>query len=199
MRAEEQRLMLPDFTLTLWVSIPCILSTLGGSSFTGEREWQIKRRVASILSKDPMFDKSCRYHSVLPFSHTAHSLLTYARSYLTHAELYRRAVAMTNRVYELRELHKWSLEEINFAFKIIDEPLPWALHSTGTHPYVMHALLLFNVCSLRTGHQIPGLPRTEEEVRRDHSETRDSRVCLRLIWRASLPTPPPLPPPPPLL
>ena len=38
---------------------------------------------------------------------------------------------MTNRVHELQDIHGWSAEELAFALKLIDEPLPFYLHTAG--------------------------------------------------------------------
>ena len=50
---------------------------------------------------------------------------------MTRSDLYRRALVMTKRVYELQEHHSWSAEEAAVAFRIIDEPLPIFLHASG--------------------------------------------------------------------
>ena len=50
---------------------------------------------------------------------------------MTRSDLYRRALVMTNRVYELQEHHSWSAEEAAVAFRIIDESLPIFLHASG--------------------------------------------------------------------
>lgn len=38
---------------------------------------------------------------------------------------------MTNRLYELIQLHKWSADESHIAIKLMDEPVPMALHAVG--------------------------------------------------------------------
>ena len=79
---------------------------------TGDGDWKARQRIEPILSQDPVFDKSR-----IPF--------------LTRTELYNRALAMTNRLHELQAVNKWSAEEANIAFKVVDEPLPIALHMAG--------------------------------------------------------------------
>ncbi|TBU22641.1 peroxisomal oxidase [Dichomitus squalens] len=83
----------------------------------GEREWQARQRIESILAKDPVFDRS-------------------RRPFLTRTELYHRALAMTNRLHELQEQHKWSAEDANLAFRILDEPLPIQLHTAAFEPVI---------------------------------------------------------------
>ncbi|EJF61379.1 peroxisomal oxidase [Dichomitus squalens LYAD-421 SS1] len=83
----------------------------------GEREWQARQRIESILAKDPVFDRS-------------------RRPFLTRTELYHRALAMTNRLHELQEQHKWSAEDANLAFRILDEPLPIQLHMAAFEPVI---------------------------------------------------------------
>ena len=50
---------------------------------------------------------------------------------MTRTQLYERALAITNRLHELQAVNKWSAEEANIAFKVVDEPLPIALHMAG--------------------------------------------------------------------
>ncbi|TFK85181.1 acyl-CoA oxidase [Polyporus arcularius HHB13444] len=83
----------------------------------GEKGWQVRQRIESVLSKDPIFDKS-------------------SRSFFTRTELYYRALAMTNRLHELQELHNWSADEASIAFRLIDEPLPIQLHMAAFEPVI---------------------------------------------------------------
>ncbi|KAI0744477.1 peroxisomal oxidase [Earliella scabrosa] len=83
----------------------------------GEREWHARQRIVSVLSRDPVFDKS-------------------RRPFLTRTQLYERALAITNRLHELQAVNKWSAEEANIAFKVVDEPLPIALHMAAFEPVI---------------------------------------------------------------
>ncbi|KAI0758856.1 acyl-CoA oxidase [Fomes fomentarius] len=83
----------------------------------GQREWHARQRIASLLSKDPVFDKSCR-------------------SFLTRTQMYHRALAITNRLHELKEVHQWSTEEATIAFKLVDEPVPDSLHAVAFEPVI---------------------------------------------------------------
>jgi len=51
---------------------------------------------------------------------------------MTRSERYRRGMAMTNRIYELQDLHGWSAEEVSIAFVSLDDALPVTLHDVGT-------------------------------------------------------------------
>ena len=55
-----------------------------------------------------------------------------SRSFLNRTEMYERAMAMTNRLHELQDIHKWTSEEATLALKILDEPLSITLHTTGS-------------------------------------------------------------------
>ncbi|KAG6809524.1 hypothetical protein H0H92_015920 [Tricholoma furcatifolium] len=48
------------------------------------------------------------------------------------SQRYKRALAMTNRLYELQEQHRWSNEETSVAFASLDEQLPIGLHNVGS-------------------------------------------------------------------
>ena len=65
------------------------------------------------------------------------------RSFMTRSEMYYRALAMTNRLHELQELHHWSAEEASVAFKLIDEPMPIGLHMAG-----LSVIILDGTCAL---------------------------------------------------
>ncbi|OBZ74786.1 Peroxisomal acyl-coenzyme A oxidase 1 [Grifola frondosa] len=84
----------------------------------GDEQWTTRQRIVEIISNDPIFDKSSR-----PFS--------------SRQERYKRGLAMANRIYELRELHKWSAKETSLAFDLIDEPVPMTLHNIAFEPVVM--------------------------------------------------------------
>lgn len=47
--------------------------------------------------------------------------------------MYHRALAITKRLHELKEVHHWSTEEATIAFKLVDEPVPDSLHAVGTY------------------------------------------------------------------
>ena len=53
--------------------------------------------------------------------------------------MYHRALAITNRLHELQELHHWSVEEASVAFKLVDEPLPIGLHMAGLSVFILGA------------------------------------------------------------
>lgn len=53
------------------------------------------------------------------------------RDFMTRSDRYKRALAMTNRVIELKDIHKWSTWEYNIAMSLIDELIPMALHAFG--------------------------------------------------------------------
>ncbi|KAI0659517.1 peroxisomal oxidase [Cubamyces menziesii] len=83
----------------------------------GDREWPRKRSIVSILSGDTVFDKA-------------------RRSFLTRTQMYQRALAMTKRLFELKDQHDWTSDEVNLAVKLIDEPLPIVLHNAAFEPVV---------------------------------------------------------------
>nr|VWP01133.1 60 kDa chaperonin (GroEL protein) (Protein Cpn60) [Ganoderma boninense] len=83
----------------------------------GERGWEARQRILSVLSSDPIFDKS-------------------RRPFLTRTQLYTRGLAMMNRVHELAEKHQWSAEDVALAFGILDEPLPMQLHMAAFEPII---------------------------------------------------------------
>ncbi|PIL25736.1 hypothetical protein GSI_11486 [Ganoderma sinense ZZ0214-1] len=81
----------------------------------GETEWEARQRILSILSNDPIFDKS-------------------RRPFLTRTQLYTRGLAMMSRIHELTEQHQWSASDAALAFKVLDEPLPIQLHMAAFEP-----------------------------------------------------------------
>lgn len=50
---------------------------------------------------------------------------------MQRTERYTRGLALTNRVYELQTIHKWSQQEASIAINSIDENLPIGLHNIG--------------------------------------------------------------------
>ncbi|KAJ7653680.1 peroxisomal oxidase [Mycena polygramma] len=83
--------------------------------YNGSAQWRKREHIVKILSKDPIFDKSTRV-------------------FATRKELYIRGQALTNRLYELQETHKWSTEDINVAFSVLDEGLSINLHNIAFEP-----------------------------------------------------------------
>ncbi|OSD00704.1 peroxisomal oxidase [Trametes coccinea BRFM310] len=83
----------------------------------GQREWEAKQRIVSLLSNDPVFDKA-------------------RRPFLTRTELYQRALAMTKRLYELKDEHGMSTTDVAAAVQLIAEPLPMVLHDAAFEPIV---------------------------------------------------------------
>ncbi|KXN92550.1 Putative peroxisomal acyl-coenzyme A oxidase 1.2 [Leucoagaricus sp. SymC.cos] len=84
----------------------------------GRTEWEKRRRIVEILSKDPVFDKS-------------------KRDFMSRPERYTRGIAMTNRVYELQNIHNWSQQEANIAINSLDEQLSIGLHNVAFQPILM--------------------------------------------------------------
>ncbi|KAJ7918317.1 peroxisomal oxidase [Mycena leptocephala] len=72
--------------------------------YNGSARWRKRDQIATILSKDPLFDKSKRVFS-------------------TRKELYIRGQALANRLYELQQIHDWSTEDANVALSVVDEGL----------------------------------------------------------------------------
>ncbi|KAJ7617161.1 peroxisomal oxidase [Roridomyces roridus] len=84
--------------------------------YNGAAQWQNRERVSKILASDPLFNKS-------------------QRPFLTRKELYIRGQALTNRLDELAETHKWTPEDIQLAFSVVsDEGLPVTLHNIAFEP-----------------------------------------------------------------
>lgn len=50
---------------------------------------------------------------------------------MTRSERYKRGLAMTNRVYELSGIKKWSTQETSNAVSLLDEGVPMHLHAVG--------------------------------------------------------------------
>lgn len=54
-----------------------------------------------------------------------------SRDFLQRTERYTRGLALTNRVYELQDIHHWSQQETSIAINSLDESLPIGLHNVG--------------------------------------------------------------------
>ncbi|TFK48180.1 acyl-CoA oxidase [Heliocybe sulcata] len=83
--------------------------------YGGSNEWNTHTRIAGTMQRDPVFDKSHRL-------------------YMTRTERYERALAMTRRIYELKDQHHWSDTETRVALGLIDEPIPISLHLLAFEP-----------------------------------------------------------------
>ncbi|KAJ7123613.1 peroxisomal oxidase [Mycena epipterygia] len=83
--------------------------------YNGSAQWRKREQIVDILSKDPLFDKSTRV-------------------FATRKEQYIRGQALTNRLYDLQEIHKWSPEDANIALSVTDEGLPIGLHNVAFEP-----------------------------------------------------------------
>ncbi|KAJ7153025.1 peroxisomal oxidase [Mycena crocata] len=81
----------------------------------GAARWRTREEIVGIISKDPLFDKS-------------------KRVFATRKEQYIRGQVITNRLYELQEIHKWSLDDTNIALSVLDEGLPIGLHNIAFEP-----------------------------------------------------------------
>ncbi|KAF9074329.1 acyl-CoA oxidase [Rhodocollybia butyracea] len=83
--------------------------------YNGQDEWQRKKKLVAIMSKDPAFDKS-------------------KREWMTRTEKYARGLRMINRMYELGQNLGWSRQDTNAATTLLDDPLPISLHVTAFEP-----------------------------------------------------------------
>ncbi|KAJ7257516.1 peroxisomal oxidase [Mycena haematopus] len=81
----------------------------------GFARWRKREQIIDILAHDILFDKS-------------------QRSFVTRKELYIRGQALTNRLYELQQIHNWSAEDTNVAFSVLDEDLSIGLHNVAFEP-----------------------------------------------------------------
>ncbi|KZT39561.1 acyl-CoA oxidase [Sistotremastrum suecicum HHB10207 ss-3] len=81
----------------------------------GEMEWRKRRNIVDIISADSVFDKS-------------------QRPFMSRLERYQRAMAMANRIEELREQLKWDEREVDIAYSLCDEPVPLDLHTVAFAP-----------------------------------------------------------------
>jgi len=50
---------------------------------------------------------------------------------MSRTERYTRGMALTNRIYELEEVHRWTPQETSMAIASLDEQLPVGLHNVG--------------------------------------------------------------------
>ncbi|OCH87691.1 acyl-CoA oxidase [Obba rivulosa] len=82
-----------------------------------QEEWEAHQKLVWTLSTDPVFDKS-------------------RRPFMSRTERYTRAVGMANRIYELKETHKWSDAEAARAIQLVDEPIPMNLHAMAFEPVI---------------------------------------------------------------
>jgi acyl-CoA oxidase len=62
---------------------------------------------------------------------TISSLLN--REFLSRTEKYERGLVLTNRIFELQQIHKWTEQETKGALAVLDEQLPIGLHNIGTY------------------------------------------------------------------
>lgn len=62
---------------------------------------------------------------------------------MTRSDRYKRGLTMTNRIYELSQLHGWTTKQNTEAISLLDEGVPMNLHSLGEYS----ALLLIG-CSM---------------------------------------------------
>ncbi|KAH7928004.1 acyl-CoA oxidase [Leucogyrophana mollusca] len=83
--------------------------------YGGREKWDIHTKLEGILSREPVFAKD-------------------KKDFLGRTGLYTRAVAITNRLFELEELHKWSSQETSEATSILFEVLPITLHTLAFEP-----------------------------------------------------------------
>ncbi|KAF9450509.1 peroxisomal oxidase [Macrolepiota fuliginosa MF-IS2] len=84
----------------------------------GRAEWEKRKKILDTLGNDPVFDKS-------------------QRDFLSRTERYTRGLAITNRIYELQNIHNWSQQEASIAINGIDESLPIGLHNVAFQPVVL--------------------------------------------------------------
>ncbi|KAJ7785229.1 acyl-CoA dehydrogenase/oxidase [Mycena maculata] len=54
--------------------------------------------------------------------------------FTTRKAQYIRGKALTNRIYGLQEVHKWSSQDVNIALSVLDDALPIALHNVAFEP-----------------------------------------------------------------
>lgn len=65
---------------------------------------------------------------------------------MTRTERYQRALAMTNRIYELKDAHGWSQHETDIAVSLMDEQVPMTLHSVGEYSVIDYLFLIYPFC-----------------------------------------------------
>ena len=59
------------------------------------------------------------------------------RHFKTRTERYKLGLAMSNRLLELKEIHKWSSHETDIAIRVLDENVPMVLHTVGMPPSLL--------------------------------------------------------------
>lgn len=80
--------------------------------FAGRTNWKTHKKIEDMLKSDPAFDRS-------------------QRNFIGRVDAYKRALAITKRLIELRRVHGWSKQETDQAAFILSEVLPIALHDAG--------------------------------------------------------------------
>lgn len=83
--------------------------------YGGRDAWETHARIVRVMQADPAFNKS-------------------RRLYMTRTERYERALAMTRRIYELKDQESWSDEETKLATRLVDENIPMTLHDLAFEP-----------------------------------------------------------------
>ncbi|KAF9529139.1 peroxisomal oxidase [Crepidotus variabilis] len=81
----------------------------------GHEEWNAKKKIIDILQREPLLDKS-------------------RREFMTRTERYEDGMNITNRIYELQQLHGWTENETKVALSSVDQPLPIHLHNIAFQP-----------------------------------------------------------------
>ncbi|KAF8190757.1 peroxisomal oxidase [Mycena galopus ATCC 62051] len=93
------------------VDVPAVRDFL----YNGSAVWRKREQIVSVLANDPLFDKS-------------------QRIFATRKELYIRGQALTNRLYELQQIHGWSVDNTSLAILVVDESLSIGLHNVAFEP-----------------------------------------------------------------
>ncbi|KAG9308651.1 acyl-CoA dehydrogenase/oxidase C-terminal [Chiua virens] len=91
------------------------LQTIRYYLFAGRSNWESFEQVEGVLRKETVFDKS-------------------SRDFIGRVEAYKRALAITKRLMELRRLHGWTSEQTAQAMSILSESLPVYLHDIAFEP-----------------------------------------------------------------
>lgn len=81
----------------------------------GPSAWKARQEIVNIVQQDPVFDKS-------------------QRPFMTRTQIYHRALAMTTRIYELKDKHNWDVGQTALATSALDEGLPIGLHMAAFEP-----------------------------------------------------------------
>ncbi|GBE86858.1 Acyl-coenzyme A oxidase 3 [Sparassis crispa] len=109
----QNRLDMLEARAQTHIDVPQIRAMLYG----GQDKWDTQRKIVEILSKDSVFDKS-------------------RRSFMTRKERYKRGLAMTHRVFELQEVHKWSDADAAWVIRNMDEDVAMVLDVGVFEPVV---------------------------------------------------------------